>query len=320
MYSLAQKTIEINKGKIAKDYNAKIVRYPEIKSDFEHYFENEENNEFLKKTSDTEVIIMKKKKDIFINMESKTFGKRNSCEDLEIIKKLQEHACQRSKTKIKRLIVCNNLWNHCGTTYARAEEGYDREKVLYDNVKFLMRLAYQQNKKIDYVAVPEIQPERYLKYLERVYHMHVALNFDITEKEMYSAWNSYKCMDCKKYDEKVKNFQCKECKYFKGVVWVNREKDKDLRRIANYYAKYFSKGFEDEELNQRSFSQNRYLCSHGLKMPKIEEVNLTDKEILRINKASNYISSFSDGNSFNCIKEDVLSVILSLKDRDLRSI
>jgi hypothetical protein len=317
MSILSQKIIEVNKGKIVKDYNAKIVRYPEIPFDVEKYFESGENPLFGKQDLDTEVIILKKKKSIFVNMESKTFGKRNSCNDLEVIKKLQIGACMRAKTKIRRLMISNNLWNHCGTTYSMAEDGSDREKVLYDNVKFLMRLSYQQKKKVDYVAVPEIQPERYLKFLERVYHMHVALNFDITEREFFSAWNSFKCMKCDKYSDKVKNFQCKDCKYFKGVVWVKREKDIDLRRIANYYAKYFEKGFEEESLNQRSFSQNRYLCSHGLKMPKIEEVNLSDKEILRINNGANFVRTFDDSNSFNVINDSVLNVILEIGDSDL---
>jgi hypothetical protein len=317
MHSLQQKLIDLNKGKIVKDYNAKIVRYPKIPFDVDLYFKNEENPEYVPQILDTEVIILKKKKSIFVNMETKTFGKRNSCEDLEIINKLQEHACQRAKTKIRRLIVCNNLWNHCGTTYARAEDGSDREKVISDKILFWKRLAYQQNRKIDYVSVPEIQPDRFLKYLEKVYHMHDSLNLDISEREYYSAWNSFKCMKCEKYSNKVKNFQCKECKYFKGVVWVKREKDRDLRRMANYQAKYFSKGFEEKDLNQRSFSQNRYLCSHGLKMPKIEEVNLTDKEILRINKGANFVRTFNDTNSFNVINDSVLSVILEIGDSEL---
>jgi hypothetical protein len=317
MHILEQKIREVNKGKIVKNYNAKIVRYLQPEFNVNEYFESGENPLFGKQILDSEVIILKKKKSIFVNMESKTFGKRNSCEDLEVIKKLQEFACQRAKTHIRRLILNNNLWNHCGTTYSKAEDGLDREKVLYDNKKFLMRLAYQMNKKIDYVAVPEIQPERYIKYLVKVYHMHVALGFDITEREMFSAWNSFKCLKCEKYCNKVKNFQCRDCKYFKGVVWVKREKDKDLRRNANYYAKYFSKGFEEKELNQRSFSQNRYLCSHGLKMPEIEEINLTDKEIIRINKGANFIRTFDDNNSFNVINESVLNVILEIGESDL---
>jgi hypothetical protein len=291
MSILSRKFIEVNKGKVREPFNAKIVRY--------------KNN-----PTDTEVIIIKNKKEIFVNMESKTFGKRNSCKDSEIIKKLQVFACQRSKTKIRRLILCNNLWNHCGTTYSIAEDGLDREKVLYDNEKFFKRLSYQQNKKVLYVAVPEIQPERFIKYGVKVYHMHISLDFNITEREFFSAWNNKKCMECGKYSNKLENFQCKNCKYFIGVVWVKREKDINLLRNANYQAKYFSKGFEEEELNQRSFSQNRYLRSHDLKMPEMENMNLTEEEIIKINKNSHFVSYFNDGNTYNVINDSDLNDLI----------
>jgi hypothetical protein len=140
--------------------------------------------------------------------------------------------------------------------------------------------------------------------------MHHSLNLDITEREYFSAWNSFKCMKCEYYSNKNKNFKCKECKYFKGVVWVKREEDRDLRRMANYQAKYFAKGFEEELLNQRNFSQNRYLCSHDLKMPKIDKEYLTEEQILKISVESKYIKNFGDGNSFNEVNDEILKEIL----------
>jgi hypothetical protein len=294
MNSLSEKLIKLNRGKIKQVGNAIIVRY---------------GNDLV----DSEVIITNSKKDIFVNMETKTFGKRNSCNDVEVIERLQGHAGQRAKTHIKRLILCNNLYNHCGFTYANAEDGIDREKYFNDEHLFIKRLGYQQKRKINYVSVPEIQPKRYKKYGEKVLHPHIALDFYITEREFFAAWNNKKCLKCEKYSDKKKNFQCKDCQFFKGVVWVNRDKDFPLRKTANYIAKYVSKGFTDGELNQRSFSQNRYSCSHGLKMPGIENLNLSKKQILKIKKASNHVSTFSDGNSFNVINDSVLNDCIDSK-------
>ena len=62
-----------------------------------------------------------------------------------------------------------------------------------------------------------------------------------------------------------------------GVTSVKND-DLDLFKNANYFTKYFSKGFQDSENNQRSFNQKRYLNSSGLRMPKVIDICLSDKE------------------------------------------
>jgi hypothetical protein len=311
MSILTQKFIELNKGKLKHTYNLTIIRYKDNRLSFEDFVSVGGNPEFYNPFKNAEVIYQPIKKDIFVNMESKTFGKKGTCEDEKKIKVMQKFSAMRAKTRIKRLILNNNLWNHCGTTYARAEEGINREKVLYDNKKFMQRLAYQQKKKIPYVSVPEIQPGRYEKTGLKVYHMHNALDFNISEREYFSAWNSFKCLNCKKFELKNTNFQCGDCSAFVGLVWVKKEKDYNLERGANYFAKYFSKGFDDEDLNQRTFSEKRYLCSKGLVMPPKEQIRIDDLELIeKIKKASGYNKEFDDGGYFSSIHENVLDMIL----------
>ena len=100
---------------------------------------------------------------------------------------------------------------------------------------------------------------------------------ELDERLFWSAWNSIKCLECDNYLIKETDFRCNECKYFAGVTSVKND-DLELFKTANYFTKYFSKGFENSENNQRSFNQKRYLNSFGLKMPKVIDVCLSDKE------------------------------------------
>jgi len=77
-------------------------------------------------------------------------------------------------------------------------------------------------------------------------------------------------MECDNYLAKETDFKCDGCKYFNGVTSYKND-DLDLFRTANYFTKYFSKGFE-----YSGFNQKRYLSSFGLKMPKTIDVSISE--------------------------------------------
>ena len=107
--------------------------------------------------------------------------------------------------------------------------------------------------------------------------MHIAFAEIVEERLFWSCWNSMKCMECDNYLTKQIDFKCDDCIYFKGVTSVKNE-DMDLFKIANYFTKYFSKGFEEKDLNQRSFNQKRYLNSFGLKMPQVIDIIISEEQ------------------------------------------
>ena len=248
--------------------NLKIIRYSNI--------------------AKSEIFYYDKEKDIYKGFgplyKNCYFNIKGSCTDKEKIKQNQKLSSYRAKGKIKKLIVENGLKYHCVTTYKDCLENREntlrndyRDIILYDNKKFLKRLSYYLNHKTAYVAVPEYQIDRFKKYGYKFLHMHIALGELVDERLFWSAWNSIKCLECDNYLVKENDFKCNECKNFTGVTSVKND-DLDLFKNANYFTKYFSKGFENSELNQRSFNQKRYLNSSGLKMPKMTDICLSDKE------------------------------------------
>lgn len=154
----------------------------------------------------------------------------------------------------------------------------------------IKRLSYYIKHKVSYITVPEYQIDRFKKYRYKFLHMHVALNELIDERLFWSAWNSIKCMECENYLIKETDFKCDNCKNFTGVTSFKND-DLDLFRIANYFTKYFSKGFEYSEFNQRKFNQKRYLNSFGLKMPKVIDICISEKEFKDIISNCEYIKS-----------------------------
>lgn len=272
----------------------------------------------------SEIIYFDKEKDIFKGLgplyKNSGFNIKGSCTDEEKIKRNQELSNHRAKAKIKKLIVENGLKNHCVTTYKDSKENREntlkinyRDMTLYDNKKFLKRLSYDLKYKVSYVAVPEIQADRFKKYGYKFLHMHIALPELIDERLFWSAWNSIKCLECDYYLIKETDFQCDDCKDFVGVTSVKND-DLDLFKTANYFAKYFSKGFEDGKLNQRSFNQKRYLNSSGLKMPKELDICLSDKEFReKILINCDYVKSIGVSNDIGChvvIDNDLLDLYL----------
>ena len=256
------------RGKYKGSVNVKIVRYSN--------------------TDKSELFVYDKEKDIFIGLGPKykngAIGKKGSCTDEEKIKQNQSLCNYRAKAKIKKLIIENGLKYHCVTTYKDSTENREntlknnyRDMALYDNKLFLKRLSYYIKNKVDYVAVPEYQIYRFKKYRFKFLHMHVALNELIDERLFWSAWNSIKCLECDSYLIKENDFKCNDCKYFVGVTSYKND-DLDLFRTANYFTKYFSKGFVYGEFNQRKFNQKRYLSSFGLKMPQVIDTSISEEK------------------------------------------
>ena len=271
----------------------------------------------------SEILYFDEEKDIFKSLgplnKNNGFNIKGSCSDEEKIKRNQKLSNHRAKAKIKKLIIENGLKHHCVTTYKDSLQNREntlksdyRDMVLYDNKKFLKRLGYYLKHKIDYVAVPEIQADRFKKYGYKFLHMHIALA-KLDERLFWSAWNSLKCLECDNYLIKETDFKCNDCKYFVGVTSVKND-DLDLFKTANYFAKYFSKSFEDSELNQRSFNQKRYLNSVGLKMPEEFDICLSDSEFRdKILANCNYAKSIGAYNDVGChvvIDNDLLDLYL----------
>ena len=102
-------------------------------------------------TDKYEMFLYDKEKDIFIGLGPKykngDLGKKGGCKDEEKIKQNQKLAANRAKSKIKKLIIENNLKNHCVTTYKDSKENRDntlkasyRDMVLYDNKLFIKKM------------------------------------------------------------------------------------------------------------------------------------------------------------------------------------
>lgn len=294
MHNIAQKVKKLNslaKGKFKGLFNGVNVNY---------------ENDILE-------VIFINNFERFKDMQSKLNNKKLTCTDEEKIRINQRISASRARCKIKRLILANDLGFHYCTTYSDDVE--NREKALKDTNLFMKRLSYKLRFKIPYVAVFEIQEERFKSTGKKVFHTHIAIGQDIPIKSFWVAWNSLKCENCNKYQKKRSHFKCKECKDFKGVVW-KVDKDFDVIKVANYFGKYFSKGFNEKDLNTRVANQKRYLSSKGLKMPKIEKVFIDDDTRLKIEKycsmsiPGRYHKKFDDGGSYNLLETDVLEMFL----------
>lgn len=236
----------------------------------------------------SEIFYYDKEKDMYKGLgplsKNGEFNIKGSCKDEEKIKQNQKLSSYRAKAKIKKLTIENGLKYHCVTTYKDSLENREntlknnyRDMVLYDNKLFLKKLSYHLKHKLAYVAVPEFQIDRFKKYRFKFLHMHIALNELVDERLFWSAWNSMKCMECDNYLIKETDFKCNDCEHFVGVTSVKND-DLELFKIANYFTKYFTKGFEEKELNQRLFNQKRYLNSFGLKMPQIIDIYISEKK------------------------------------------
>ncbi len=269
------------RGRYKGSVNVKIIRYSN--------------------TDKSEMLCYDEEKDIFVGLgpkyKSGGIGKKGSCTDPDKIKRNQTLCNYRAKSKIRKLIIENGLKYHCVTTYSDSKENREntlkddyRNIVIYDNKKFLMRLSHNLGHKVSYVAVPEYQIDRFKKYEFKFLHMHLAFDELIDERLFWSSWNSIKCMECDNYLTRLTDFKCNGCKHFNGVISL-KNNGLDLYKIANYFTKYFSKGFEYNEFNQRKFNQKRYLNSLKLKMPKTTDACISEKEYKDIIANCEFIKS-----------------------------
>jgi hypothetical protein len=308
MRNLAQKIEKVNKASIGKfkgTFDTMVLRYTKR-------IDEEKDINVM------EVIFLPKNKDLFINLESKNSYLKGSCKDENKIKENQNFAGKRAKTKIKRLIMENGLAYHWTTEFAdKIEYKTNRKKVLEVNKEFLKRLAKSQRVSIPYVAVPEIHPKRYKDTGLKIYHYHIAIGQRIEYREFWSAWNNKKCMTCKlfSYDKNLKwHEKCGSCKYFIGRVHYKYKDSLNIEKIANYFGKYFSKGFSEKDLNQRKIMEKRYFNSKGLKMPIKEYRNTTEKQkeyIKKFAKGEGFTKNFKDGGVYNILSDTVGNIVLN---------
>lgn len=149
----------------------------------------------------------------------------------------------RSKVKVYRL-VCGNNYQHgrfrplfATYTFAEPVEGLDTALGFFR--RYLRRLERHLGYKVKYVAVPQIQWERYEKTGKKVWHFHIVffnvppLNFKINDH----MW---------------------------GQGGVNIQFVKGIKNIGAYVAGYCTK----KDIDEIPFNRRFYYCSRGLFHPQ----------------------------------------------------
>lgn len=206
-------------------------------------------------------------------------GKRGSQKDESKKKENQRRADQRASTKIRELILRNNLKYHW--TFHYGDEIEDREKATYDFMNFIKRLNYhvKKNEKdktllptLPYVAVMEIQPGRKEKYGKEVIHFHLATDRYLPFWDIHKLWGH-------------------------GGAWVTPYSG-DISKVASYITKYITKVGGEEQV--RAVEQKRYLRSRGLKEAIREQVVTSESEFEEMKQKARIHSEFRD-------KEELIS-------------
>lgn len=179
-------------------------------------------------------------------------GIRGSQKDEKKKEENQKRANQRATSKIRELILTNNLKYHW--TFHYGDDVEDREQASYDFMKFIQRLNYYIKKKaksendlktLPYVAVMEIQPERKAKYGVEVIHFHVATDRYMPFWDIHKLWGH-------------------------GGAWVTPYSG-DVMQVSTYMTKYITKSNGEEQV--REHEQKRYFRSRYLKeADKTQEV------------------------------------------------
>lgn len=164
----------------------------------------------------------------------------------------------RAGSRVRELIILNNLRYHWILTYKEASEGENVDFVKADINRFIKRL--RRNKKgerLPYVAVLEIQEERYIKHGERVWHIHLAIDTYVKHDEI-------------------------ECYWGKGYVYVQKHTG-NLQLVAGYLAKYLKKDMAKYDIPEKK----RYLCSQGLIRANRRKICLSKEQLELIAKLTN---------------------------------
>jgi hypothetical protein len=149
----------------------------------------------------------------------------------------------RARSNIRSLILCNCLsYLPIFITLTFSEEITDIQYASREFSKFVQRLNYNFQFKLSYVAVPEIQKKREVKFGVGVWHFH-ALCFNLPyipnlKQRLESLWG-----------HGFTNYR---------TTW------NDPVHVANYLAKYLTK----ENFEIRLFGRRRYYPSRNLKRPQ----------------------------------------------------
>lgn len=200
-------------------------------------------------------------------------GIRGTQTDEKKKKENQERANQRAGSKIRELILRNNLKYHW--TFHYGDDVEDREQASYDFMKFMQRLNYHYKKKINddkvmptmpYVAVMEIQPERKRKYGKEVIHFHVALDRYLPFWDIHKIWGH-------------------------GGAWVTPYSG-DIMQVASYMTKYVKKVKEDEQVREEE--QKRYFRSRYLKEAEKEQSMMSESEFEKLKEKALAHCQFGD--------------------------
>ena len=139
-------------------------------------------------------------------------------------------ASARAKNKIRRLIV-GNMWQAPErlrfVTLTFRKSLTDLNEANYQFQLYRQLIGRKMKKPLSYVAVPEIQPKRFKRTGEAVWHFH------------YIAFNQ------PYYDVKTEI----EPMWRNGLCWVNEVYKTE--GTGNYLAKYLSKSYADPRMKNR---------------------------------------------------------------------
>jgi len=169
----------------------------------------------------------------------------------------------RAKRNVKFICQTNAFRNGCKPifiTYTFAKDVVDLKYANRVFSKFIQRLNYSLGYRVGYVAVPEIQRERSLKYGVDVWHYHV-LFFNL------------------RFVPRIYDFMSETW----GQGWsISKVVFSDVYHVGNYMSKYFTK----QSKSDIPYKQKSYFCSRGLLRPV--EVYGYDSELVD----SSYIQLF----------------------------
>lgn len=158
----------------------------------------------------------------------------------------------RAGSTIRQLVKENNLRYMWTLTYRN--DVTSRDEALNDFILFVKRLSYALGKKIDYVAVIEVQKKRKEKTGKAVLHFHMATNLFIKHELMEEKWRH-------------------------GYVYVSTYTDgkkiQGKNDVGSYLSKYLKKDMEE---NPELAGKKMYLNSRGLRRPNKGHGVATDED------------------------------------------
>ena len=192
-------------------------------------------------------------------------GKRGMQQNESLQELYQKQASIRAGSRIRELVLANNMKYMWTLTYEREET--DPVVVKNDFKKFIMKLKYRLKDKVPYVAVIEIQEERSEKAGKDILHIHFATNSRIDIKKVNEAWEN-------------------------GFVFVS-EFSGELFKIAGYLGKYIKKDIDASQIRLKE--QKRYLTSRGLLRPLRASVLIPESEFNNIMSTADAITEFEQG-------------------------